>query len=444
MLRIKARLFNGSITKLIYFTIVFKFIFVNCIWSLHASEQMPVSIAKNGFNRESAYALREGFSWDNAYTTGDRNLYSFLHWEEFVHHNTVARSGMVRVLEVNPLPSIGQTKATSSLGKMTLDEMISNPRSRIQGFVVAKQGRIVYEQYPGMRDWDHHLWFSVSKTVTALLVGLLEDEGKIDVEQTIDAYLPELISTSWRGIRIIDILDMASGLNLAESEEARNDSSNLVNHFFRQEIGFHTGSLTSDDVIQSVKKQVEPGEIFEYSSLNTRMLGLLVERVAGQRMADLITERVWSKIGAEGDALIAVNPQGQAGMYGLFSSRLRDMVRYGMLYTPSWDAVSSERIIPTSLLAKVQNDCRPHIYEKGAPKQLESTDIFRPRCNSRQWDAVFDDGDLYKGGARGQGLYISPGRDIVVAWFSTTLEEGLRNYARAVAESFDLSQSANE
>jgi hypothetical protein len=42
---------------------------------------------------------------------------------------------------------------------------------------------------------------------------------------------------------------------------------------------------------------------------------------------------------------------------------------------------------------------------------------------------------MYKGGARGQGLYISPARNIVVVWFSTTSESGWMNYARAIAKS---------
>jgi hypothetical protein len=56
------------------------------------------------------------------------------------------------------------------------------------------------------------------------------------------------------------------------------------------------------------------------------------------------------------------------------------------------------------------------------------------RCNSRQWDVVFDDGDMFKGGARGQGLYVSPSRNVVVVWFSTTSESGWMNYGRAIAQ----------
>lgn len=420
------------------------FLFTGFVSNAQAVDPMPVATAKHGFSSESAYQLRQGFSWETAYGTGDHNLYSFLHWEEFVDHNSIARMGSVSTLEPAPLPSLGEIQSASSLGEMTLDAVVRDPRSRIQGFVVVQHGKVLYEAYPGMREWDHHLWFSVSKTITALLLGLLEEEGKIDVEKTVESYLSEFAQTNWRGIRVIDVLDMASGLDILESEQARNAPGNSVNYFFMQEIGFAEGPLTSDQILQTVGKRGDAGQVFEYSSLNTRVLGMIVERVAKQRMADLITERVWSKLGAEGDALVALNPQGQAGMYGLFSSRLRDLARYGMLYTPSWNRISAERVVSQSLLSKIQTGCRPHIFENRAPERLGESDHFRPRCNSRQWDAVFDDGDIYKGGARGQGLYVSPSRDLVVAWFSTTAEQGWQHYARAIAQSLDSVSSQHE
>ena len=404
------------------------------------SDLLPVSVARNGFPAELSYELRKGFSWETAYDTGNRNLYYFLHWEEYVPHNVVGRAGPLAEFAVGTDARLGLVLARSSLGKMTLEELLADSRSRVQGFLVVHKGRIVFEKYPGMRPVDRHMWFSVSKTITGLLVGMLEAEGKIHVDHTIDHYLPELGATNWAGIPIIDILDMATGLDLVESEDARNTPSTSVNHFFRLEIGDDVGieTLTSDQVVFSVARKGEPGTVFEYSSLDTRMLGLLIERVTGERMADLISDRIWSRMGAEGDAIVAVNPEGRAGMYGLFSSRLRDMARYGMLYTPSWRRVASERVVPAKLLQKIRGECRPPIYERGmAARGIDAQSADRPRCNSRHWDAVFDDGDMYKGGARGQGLYVSPARDLVVAWFSTTREDGWQNYGRALAKAIE-------
>lgn len=397
---------------------------------------MPVSEARNGIPASLSYLMRLDFNSTNAYYTGDQNLYYFLHWEEFVPHNLVRRAGPVKKLIAAPSGRIGAVTAESSLGVMTLDGLIADPRSRIQGFIVLHQGKILYERYPGMREDDHHLWFSTSKSIAGLLVGLLEADGRIDVDKPIDYYLPEIASTFWRGIRVIDILDMASGLDLVENEESRTDPSSSVGQFFRIELGdtSNLGQLTSNQILYSVGDKSPPGEVFEYSSLNTKMLGLLVERVSGKRLADFLSDRVWSKIGAEGDAQVGVNIDGGAAIYGMISSRLRDKARYGMLYTPSWKAVSEERVIPQSLIDKIQTGCRPDIYERAAKASGTYDPDADRRCNSRQWDAVWEDGDMYKGGARGQGIYVSPERDLVVAWFSTTSETGWMNYGRAIAK----------
>ena len=207
--------------------------------------------------------------------------------------------------------------------------------------------------------------------------------------------------------------------------------------FFRIELGdtSNLGQKTSDQILFSVDAKSPPGKVLEYSSLNTKMLGLLAERVSGKRVADLVSDRIWSKMGAEGDALLAVNLEGGGAIYGVMSSRLRDMARFGMLYTPSWSIVSDERVIPQSLIDKIQHGCRPDIYKQGAIARGAWDPTAEKRCNTRQWDAVWDDGDIYKGGARGQGLYVSPGRDLVIAWFSTTSESSWMNYGRAIAKS---------
>jgi CubicO group peptidase (beta-lactamase class C family) len=56
-----------------------------------------------------------------------------------------------------------------------------------------------------------------------------------------------------------------------------------------------------------------------------------------------------------------------------------------------------------------------------------------PSTNHWQWDAVWSDGDFYKGGVFGQGLYVSPAKDLVIVWFSTAVSNDLTQYARQIA-----------
>jgi CubicO group peptidase (beta-lactamase class C family) len=191
------------------------------------------------------------------------------------------------------------------------------------------------------------------------------------------------------------------------------------------------------DIVAEIKRLRPSGERFEYLSVNTFMLGWLVERVTGRSYGDALAERIWSRIGAEADALLVTSPRtGAVASHGGMSGTLRDLARYGLLYTPSWTTVASSRVVPEDYLRKVQKGGRPELLERAAPgsKELGGDGVEPARYPTYQWDAVWADGDFFKYGFRGQGLYVSPARDLVVAFFGTESQSQVR-YARALVRS---------
>ena len=165
------------------------------------------------------------------------------------------------------------------------------------------------------------------------------------------------------------------------------------------------------------------------------MLESIVEHVSGKPIAELFGERVWRKIGAQADAYVTITPDGYPMTFGFTSSTLRDFGRFGMIFTPSWNKISKERIVSDRLLKRIQLGGNPAIYDKGHVGK-STLDVLYDKDvkNSNQWDAVFKDGDFYKEGVGGQGLYVSPSRDLVVAWFCTGKNDELV-MARAIATS---------
>jgi len=107
-----------------------------------------------------------------------------------------------------------------------------------------------------------------------------------------------------------------------------------------------------------------------------------------------------------------------------------------MLYTPSWNKAAREKVVSKKILSSIQNDCRPEIYLKGhmGPSMTKRFGE-QPKCNGWQWDAVFKDGDIYKSGLMGQGIYISPSRDLTIVWFSADKAASITGYSRAIATS---------
>ncbi len=406
--------------------------------SAPAADLQPVSAARNGFTPEQISAIRAQWKRDPIFESGDVSLYSYLHFSEFHPTARIPRTGEVLPLEYALDPQLDSLRIPTVAGEMTLAEYLANPKSRAQGMIIVHGGKIAFESYPGMLETDCHITMSVGKTTIGLVIALLEAEGKIDVNKTIGAYVPELKDTAWSEIKVINVLDMASGLDVVENRKNLDDPAAAFSRFVRAIFGLPNDAGKIElplDVIRSATKLCPPGEQFQYSSLNSQVLVLLAEAVEHRPWSDIFESRVWSKVGAEGDLTVTIAPDGMALPVGFISIRLRDLARYGLLYTPSWNRAAREQVIPDEVVKKIQKGVRPEIYP--ADKRTQMSKIFggdSPRGNSRQWDVVFDDGDFFKSGLNGQGLYVSPSKDLVIAWFSTTPWTDLPAYARAIAK----------
>ena len=407
--------------------------------SMRSSDQgatlIPVSEAVRGFAPARAAELLERLPLEDRVTGGDVYLFVFLNFGEALRVVTIARSGTVVPLECSSNPGVGETRLGVAQGDLRLDDYLVHAESRAQGFIVVHRGKVAFEAYPGIRDFDAHVWMSISKTTTSLLVRLLADEGKIDSEAPIDSYVARLRGTEWASTHVQDVLDMASGMDVVENEETGLDPSSTFSRFVAAGTGAPNtnGSIERQlDVIAAAARLRPPGEAFEYSSCNTLLLVLMAEALTNRRWHELFGGRVWSKMTVEGDMVVGMAPDGTAQAHGLLNTRLRDLARYGMLYTPSWASAAREKIVADTYVRQIQTSGRKEIY----PGRELTTKAFPkdpPVSNAWQWDAIWPDGDMSKGGFFGQGLYVSPAKDLVVAYFSTVLDTALHRYARQIA-----------
>lgn len=414
------------------------------------AERLPVTRVIDGFPLEEARDIASRISVSSLLKGQDESLYWTTHVANNVPTAILPRVQPIRMLDEQLDPRIGQVRAVSDLGNLTLDEYLSDSRSFAQGLVVIHQGKIAYEQYPGMRPEQSHLWASNAKPLSSLLIDLLIDDGLIDQNKSFGFYVPDFRGTAWEHIRIIDILDMTPGLDTEEDDRTRSDPDSIAIRTFLAEFGepyARTGTVeTVSDVLKGARKIREPGTSFDYGSPVTQALVLLAEEVTQQKWADAFQERVWSHMSVEGSLQIHLAPDGTAAVHGLVSSRLRDMARFGLLYTPSWGEVSMKQVVTPEIVERIRNGVRgEEFFMRGYDGPI-FTQRLNDRIvgNSRQWDAIFEDGDFYKGGLMGQGLYVSPDRDLVIAFFATNIgKKTLTGYLRPLANSglFDSSNN---
>lgn len=317
----------------------------------------------------------------------------------------------------------------------------------VDALVVTHRGEVVFERYNTMRPQDKHITMSACKVYGSTIMALLEEQGLIDVTKPVPEYLPELEGSAWDETTVEDALDMANGLDSTEhDEEAQDTRTNPDQAFFQW--GVTLGVFINPDqverdpyaVLRKMKRKYPGHTAFEYNSINPFVVNRINERVTGLPTNVLLSEMIWSKIGAEHDAQLAVSTQGYPMLWGFAACTPRDMNRFGMMFTPSWNKVSDERIVSESIVRMLQTTGDPAIFGKGyVGKEMERDFPGETGLTNRyMWDAIFTDGDLLKLGVGGQGLYVSPARDLVINWFSTgdgTHQED--TMARAIATTFE-------
>lgn len=336
------------------------------------------------------------------------------------------------------MPEIGDIKATTILGTLTLNEMMQDERSRFKAIAVIHEGQIVFEEYIGIRDWDNHLWASATKILVGTLAHIANEQGLIDLDATVSEYVTELDGTPWADIKVADVLHQRSGLDISESRLG-SAPDHPVSLFYA--IGFGDPNIPEGlslmDALKSVETDVEPGSRFEYASLNTYVTTLILQKVTGKPFEDLVTEHIWSKAGMEGDGVLGLTVSGEPSSPGAFAARLRDLARFGMLFTPSWGVVASEPVVSEEYFAKAQAAADSEIYGEDYMSKRLINDFGEDGFGaSYQWDAVFPDGDLYKSGRTGQCLYVSPETDTVVVYYSSSYqaEVWVHAYAREIVK----------
>jgi CubicO group peptidase (beta-lactamase class C family) len=353
-------------------------------------------------------------NWDKG---GSLSHWVYTHMSEVFPVAVVRRGGAIADLPQQLRPEIGALKVS---GKdeldQTLDHLVNN--GPVDGCIVLHAGKIVYEKYPTIQPTDVHLIYSVTKAFVLTSLAILEDQGKIDLQKPVENFLPELKGSAWAGIRLRDVADMRSGIE--GSESGMDAYRNPAHKQFQLEatLGWQPRSAPTlpesakrGDLVAflgTLKRERTPGETWAYTSSNTAVIAEVISRVTGKPLADNVSELIWSKIGAERDALLVENekkfPVAHAGM----ASTLRDLARFGLLFTKN-SGLAQHNVISEQIIKRIFSSRGTGLDERG---MLPLT---------YQWDMLNDKGEMVKGGWAGQLLYINREKDVVVAYFGTNL-----------------------
>ena len=389
---------------------------------------------------ETTYRLRSQVSVPKLLECGDVAHWWCTHISEVMPTALVHSPHAPGGLEDVPTGAVFDIEATTDLGTLSLRDFLAHPQSGARGIVVIHSGRVVAESYPDLRPDQPHLWASCAKPTAGLMIEHLIDAELLTDDCIIGDHISALRDTDWHDITVRQIMDMTPGMDCEENEATRADPSSSAIRAFMAEFNMpHYGKVeTLLEVLQSSRQVGTPGEKFEYGSPCTQVLVYLAEAVTGQPWTELFRRNIWSHLRADGPLQVHLTPDGVALAHGVVSSRLRDMARFGMLYTPSWSHIATQKVVSDGVLARIRSGTRDKSFFLNGydgPIFVDRLGDETMLGNARQWDCIWPDGDLYKGGFMDQGLYVSPDRDLVIAYFSTSANMQLTRYLRPIATS---------
>lgn len=349
--------------------------------------------------------------------TAPFNQWAFHHVREIVPSADIPNDP-TNVMTLPELPiDFAEVQLNTGCRSQSFDDFLLETNT--DGLVVLHRGKIVFESYAnGMAADTPHILMSVSKSLLGLIFGILSAHGVIDLERTVTDFIPEMSNTAYRGATIRQLLDMRAGV--AFDEDYLAVSGPIIEYRKATNWNPLAPGETASDLRSFYRSLTQPdgphGGRFHYISPNTDLLGWVIERAAGQRFADLMSELIWRPMGAEHNAYITVDRLGAPRCAGGICATTRDLARVGQFIVEG-GARNSAQIIPQEWIDDLVRNGSEQAWNDGP-----FTSFFpgEPMHYRGKWYVQKGTKPLLFGlGVFGQNLFVDRQNEIVIAKFSS-------------------------
>ena len=281
---------------------------------------------------------------------------------------------------------------------------------RTAALVVVLDGKVVMERY-GLGFTSEGKWtsFSVAKSLTSTMVGAALADGAIEsIDDPVTKYIEGLKGSAYDDVSVKQLLTMTSGVKWNEDYTDPNSDVALFNEHKAED-----GLDVTVSYMRKLPREAPAGEKWVYKTGETNLIGVLVSQATGKPLAEYLSEKVWKPFGMQQDATWLLGSTGHEIAGCCIQAATRDMARFG-LFVLGGGMVGDTRVVPEGWFAEAA---------------IKQADIGIPgRGYGYQW-WTNDDGTFAAQGIFGQGIFIDPGRKLVIAsnsnWPTATDPEGV-------------------
>ncbi|KIC43678.1 6-aminohexanoate hydrolase [Ruegeria sp. ANG-S4] len=217
----------------------------------------------------------------------------------------------------------------------------------VTSLLVMQNGQIRFEEYYlDTGPDDRRISWSVAKSYLSALFGILMDEGAIgSLDDPVTKYAPELSGSAYDGASIRNVLNMASGVSFNEDYFDYNSDINRMGRVVALggELDAFAASIT--DTFET------PGKSWQYVSIDTHVIGMVIRGATGKSVSELLTERIIQPLGLEYDGYYIADGAGVAFVLGGLNFTTRDFARFGQMILQN-GAVDGAQIVPAAWIAE--------------------------------------------------------------------------------------------
>jgi CubicO group peptidase (beta-lactamase class C family) len=354
-------------------------------------------------------------------TLANWRIEPFNRWA-FSHVSEVVPSAIIAHQPDNVTPLAIAAEDFSRIACHTSDGRDSNVAAMLaetytDGFLVLHKGKIATESYAGaLTRTRPHIVFSVSKSITGSLAGSLVERGELDPDAPVTRYIPETRNSAYGDCTVRHVLDMTVAVDFAE--EYLNPDSDFMR--YRRATGWNPPLPNEDpddlrSFLTGIKRAPgDHGHRFNYLSVNSDLLGWVLERASGKPLADLLSERIWTQIGAEQPAYITVDRLGAPRPAGGISASLRDLGRFGEMMRLG-GTIKGKSIVPEIWVDDILTKGDKAAWARGDMQH------FNPGGSYRSKWYILDDAraQFCAVGIHGQWIFIDRRAELVIVKISS-------------------------
>ena len=380
--------------------------------------------------------------------------YRLTHMHELTTHQEISRgNGPTLLLERRPQDEMIENLTVDIGRRKSMKVKNWLGATNTMGLLVLKGNTILTEQYwHGLRPDTRVNGYSLGKVLAALGVGAAVEKGKIDLNKSVQTYIPELERTGFNDATVQQLLDMESGIDYALGPKELSkferwavclyahwlangmlkDSRNAPDFVRPYLAKAGAKQLSVDwgeaDFILSLGKRIPHGKAFYYKECDPVVVGWLISSVFEKRFSNALSECLWSRIGAEFDAHVITdgNASNSAYIGAGMGYTLRDMGRIGILISND-GRVNGQQIISREFVRRMKSqrpNWRPTKCNADAFVPLDPTGL-HDDYGLVYGNFVYSYPDGRVQGSGGQGQTLTVKDDVIVVKFSTLVSQGV-------------------